>query len=103
MLNPSDNHSVTASESKDRPEAVNAEVPPGILNGRSNPSAAFRRFGVKRYVRETARVAANTDLDGYLLVLLADQELAAGRDHQAHSLLDAAYTEFDRHGDTAYG
>ena len=33
--------------------------------------------------------------DGYLLVLLADQELEAGRGEQARCLLEAAYAAFD--------
>jgi hypothetical protein len=36
------------------------------------------------------------DQDAYLLVLLADQAVTAGRNEQALSLLDAAYAAFDR-------
>jgi hypothetical protein len=46
--------------------------------------------------------------DAYLLVLLADQELTAGRNDEAAALLDAAYDAFDlcagdRWGITASG
>jgi hypothetical protein len=36
------------------------------------------------------------DEDGYLLVLAAEQEIVAGRDEQAQSLVNAAYAVFDR-------
>jgi hypothetical protein len=51
-------------------------------------------LGLKQPSRETRGAKATPD--GYLLVLLADQELSAGRDRQALSLLDAAYAAFDR-------
>jgi hypothetical protein len=35
--------------------------------------------------------------DSYLFVLIADQELAEGREEQARFLIDAAYDSFDRH------
>jgi hypothetical protein len=34
--------------------------------------------------------------DSYLFVLIADQELAEGREEQARFLIDAAYESFDR-------
>jgi hypothetical protein len=46
-------------------------------------------------VAATAMTGNSSD-DGYLLVLLADQEIAEGRSEQAHALLDAAYSAFDR-------
>ncbi|MEA2739021.1 MAG: hypothetical protein QOH05_2328 [Acetobacteraceae bacterium] len=38
----------------------------------------------------------SADTDPYLLVLLADQELAERREDQARCLIDAAYQMFDR-------
>jgi hypothetical protein len=49
-----------------------------------------------RFARGAARTARHADPDAYTLVLLADQELTAGRDDQAETLLDAAYAAFDR-------
>jgi hypothetical protein len=43
-----------------------------------------------------ARTTRHADPDAYTLVLLADQELTAGRDDQAETLLNAAYAAFDR-------
>jgi hypothetical protein len=43
-----------------------------------------------------AKTSQKPDNDAYLLVLLADQEMIAGRDAEARCLLDAAYAVFDR-------
>ena len=56
---------------------------------------------ILRYFNPTAPsrpIAANSNSndDPYLFVMLADQEVAAGRTEQAESLLDAAYAAFDR-------
>ncbi len=55
----------------------------------------FKRLGFSRFARAPAGEAREPLSDGYLLVLLADQELEAGRVEQARSLLDAAYAGFD--------
>jgi hypothetical protein len=83
----------------DLPEALQADFS-GSVGVRKTVSwklpVVFKRFGLTRFVRETAKVGGPADLDAYLLVLLADQELTAGRDDQAQTLLDAAYAGFDR-------
>jgi hypothetical protein len=56
-----------------------------------------------RFARGVARTTRRANPDGYALVLLADQELTAGRDNQAKTLLDAAYTAFDRQADGRSG
>jgi hypothetical protein len=58
--------------------------------------SVFKRFGFMRSTQKASTTAAQPNSDGYLLVLLADQELAAGRQEQARSLLDAAYDAFDQ-------
>lgn len=86
-------------ESTDLPEAVPADSS-GTVHVRRTASrnlpVVFKRFGLMRFVRETAKVGTPVDLDAHLLVLLADQELTAGRDDQAQSLLEAAYAAFDQ-------
>ncbi len=59
-------------------------------------SIRFNRFGATRFARRLAKNSQKPDHDAYLLVLLADQEMIAGRDAEARSLLDAAYAAFDR-------
>jgi hypothetical protein len=56
----------------------------------------FKRYRLTRFSRDAANTGTHPDPDAYLLVLLADQELTAGRDEQAQSLLDAAYAAYDR-------
>jgi hypothetical protein len=56
----------------------------------------FNRFNATRFARGLAKPCRKPDYDAYLLVLLADQEMIAGRDAEARSLLDAAYAAFDR-------
>jgi hypothetical protein len=88
-----------SSENKERPEAVQAEIPRGA-GGQKSASwkfpVVFKRFGLARFMRGTAKPGADADPDAYLLVLLADQELTAGRDEQAEILIDAAFAAFDR-------
>src|SRR5277367_2935233 len=65
------------------PEIVPAECPRDV-HGKTSTSWAFKRFGLARFARgRTVPTGANADQDGFLLVLLADQELTAGRDNQA--------------------
>ena len=65
---------------------------------------AFRRGGMTRFSRGQTTIARQqADRDAYLLVLLADQELAAGRDEQARSLVEAAYAAFDHQDGGQYG
>jgi hypothetical protein len=59
------------------------------LGTRHRRPAARAAFG--RLVARPVRVA-----DPYLLVLLADQEIAANRPEQARSLIEAAYAAFDQ-------
>lgn len=53
----------------------------------------LQHFTVKRF---TQPIVSNSNDDGYLFVLLADQEHIQGRTEQALTLLDAAYSAFDR-------
>jgi len=55
----------------------------------------MRRLGSARIRRSTSRPGP-TNHDPYLLVLLADQELVAGREEQARYLVEAAYDFFDQ-------
>jgi hypothetical protein len=78
------------------------DVPTGLSQG-DNPASssqkspiAFDRFGATRIARGLAKTCRKPDHDAYLLVLLADQEMIAGRDAEARALLDAAYAAFDR-------
>ena len=57
----------------------------------------------KRFAREEPATTTRTDPDGYLLVMLADQEHSAGRQLQALTLLDAAYAAFDRQAQDHWG
>jgi len=88
-----------SSEGKDLPLASDAELT-SVRGGKLASWAVFRRFGLTRFIRGSVKTNTHLDLDGYLLVLLADQELTAGRDQQAQALLDAAYATFDRHAHT---
>jgi hypothetical protein len=56
----------------------------------------IKRFGLARFTWGGNNAPSQSDRDAYLLVLLADQELAAGRHAEARSLLDAAYDAFDQ-------
>jgi hypothetical protein len=86
------------SDGKAWPDAIAADLAPGDRTWKPASWAltdAFRRFGLSRFLRRTAKSGRQVDLDAYLLVLLADQELTAGRDEQAQALVDAAYAAFD--------
>ena len=54
-----------------------------------------KRVGFPRAAGPLMPGAEPPHRDGYLLVLLAAQELEAGRAEQAQSLLDEAYAAFD--------
>jgi hypothetical protein len=49
-----------------------------------------------RFARNGAKPARHTSEDAHLLLLLAEQEIKAGRVEQAESLIDAAYAAFDQ-------
>jgi hypothetical protein len=76
------------------------DLPTG-LSRRGDPASSekspipFNRFGATRFALGLAKASRKPDNDAYLLVLLADQEMIAGRDAEARSLLDAAYAAFD--------
>jgi hypothetical protein len=75
-----------------------AAGPSGIRAQEMNPWAlpnVFKRLGLIRTVREQEKPASRASKDAYLLVLLADQELQAGRGDQARHLVEAAYAAFD--------
>jgi hypothetical protein len=55
----------------------------------------FRRFRLKRAAGQQGKPVFPASKDAYLLVLLADQELKAGRGDQARHLVEAAYAAFD--------
>jgi hypothetical protein len=87
-----------SSDGKAWPGAFAADLAPDSRTRKSASWAltdAFRRFGLTRFLRRTGKSGTQVDLDAYLLVLLADQELTAGRDEQAQALVDAAYAAFD--------
>jgi hypothetical protein len=65
--------------------------------GKKTASWTFPVFRhLARLARGVGRTPRHADPDAYTLVLLADQELTAGRDDQAETLLNAAYAAFDR-------
>jgi hypothetical protein len=66
-------------------------------------SIPFNSFNATRCARGLTKASQDPDHDGYLLVLLADQEMIAGRDVEARYLLDAAYAAFDRKIDGELG
>jgi hypothetical protein len=59
----------------------------------------LNRFGSGRFARTPLRALPSNDGDPYLLILLADQELDAGRKDQAGSLIEAVYQAFDQRTD----
>jgi hypothetical protein len=98
-LDNAEDHYSAAAASKELPETLAADCPPDILGKKSASwtlPVAFKRFGLTHFARGRVPTGVNADPDGYLLVLLADQELTAGRDTQALTLLDAAFAAFDR-------
>jgi hypothetical protein len=90
--------------SNDRPEPLRA---PLLVDARDKKSASWTFPVVFRHLTRFARGAGRTcphvDPDAYTLVLLADQELTAGRDGEAETLLDAAYAAFDRQANDQSG
>jgi hypothetical protein len=85
----SGNSDVSLGSGMGLPAHVHAE-----MSAVRSPSAVCKRIGVTQSARGTS--AVEPDDDAYLLVLLADQELTAGRSDEAAALLDAAYDAFDR-------
>lgn len=72
-----------------------------VFDGNAVRSNAWPLPVISQYFSVTDQlpiVAANSNfnVDAYLLVLLADQELSDGRSEQAETLLDAAYAAFDQ-------
>jgi hypothetical protein len=59
-------------------------------------SQTAMRLGVTRVFGSEVEPAKFSSDDPRFLVLLADQELEAGREEQAQALLEAAYAAFDR-------
>lgn len=88
-----------ASERKDRLEPPLSDFTLGRRDKKSiswGLPDVFRRFGLARFARAVVNASPASHPDAYLLVLLADQELTAGRDQQAQVLVDAAYAAFDQ-------
>jgi hypothetical protein len=56
----------------------------------------YRAVGRAPFARSDVKSAEDFVEDAYLLVLLAEQAIRAGRDGQACTLVDAAYAAFDR-------
>jgi hypothetical protein len=54
-----------------------------------------QRAGFTDLSHHTSEIIRHPERDAYLLLLLADQELTAGRSEQARFLVDAAYDAFD--------
>jgi hypothetical protein len=84
-----------SSECKDVPTEPSRRDDPASSASETSP-IPFNCFGATRFARGLAKTSRKPDHDAYLLVLLADQEMIAGRDAEARSLLDAAYAAFDR-------
>ena len=59
-------------------------------------SAAFVRKPAVGKIMPRFIASPSHDADPYLLVLLADQEIAANRPEQARSLIEAAYAVYDQ-------
>jgi hypothetical protein len=58
--------------------------------------AAIKHLGSGRIGHIPGKRPPRLTSDPYLLLLLADQELVAGREEQARYLVEAAYEHFDR-------
>jgi hypothetical protein len=86
---------LTPCECKDAPMGLSRSHDPAGSASETS-SIPFNCFGATRFAHGFAKTGRKPDHDAYLLVLLADQELTAGRDAEARSLLDAAYAAFDR-------
>jgi hypothetical protein len=56
----------------------------------------FKRLGQGRLTRVVPKTPSKSDRDPFVFLLLADQELVAGRKEQARHLIEAAYEFFDR-------
>jgi hypothetical protein len=56
----------------------------------------LKRLGPGQLARAVLKTPTRLETDPYILLLLADQELADGREAQARYLVDAAYEFFDR-------
>jgi hypothetical protein len=68
-----------------------------IFTGFSHFGAAqLHRRPVSGAIFPRVATASSHDSDPYLLVLLADQEIAANRPEQARSLIEAAYAVYDQ-------
>ena len=86
---------LTSRECKDVPTGLSRRDDPASSAAETS-AIPFNRFGATRFARGLVKTSRKPDQDAYLLVLLADQEMIAGRDAEARSLLDAAYAAFDR-------
>jgi hypothetical protein len=89
---------LTPCESKDLRTGSEAGLARSAHTGGStsrSPPTVLKHLGLTRFAWGTVETG-RSDHDAYLLVLLADQELTAGRDAEARCLLDAAYAAFDR-------
>jgi hypothetical protein len=72
-----------------------AVIPLRLHMARRN-QLGLRAMGRVPFARSGVKSAGDLVEDAYLLVLLAEQAIRAGRDEQAYTLMDAAYAAFDR-------
>jgi hypothetical protein len=93
---------LTSRECKDMPTGPSRRDDPARSASERSPFP-FNSFAATRFARGLAKTSQKPDHDAYLLVLLADQEMIAGRDAEARCLLDAAYAVFDRNINGQWG
>ncbi len=59
-------------------------------------TGVMKRFGSGHIAQALLKTPPRTEIDPYLLLVLADQELIEGREEQARYLIEAAYEVFDQ-------
>jgi hypothetical protein len=94
---------ILKSRTKDWHMVLESVIPLRARAAKHNPWSlpmVLKRLGRTRFGRSGAKAAAHVVEDAYMLVLVAEQEIVAGRKEQARSLLDAADAAFDRKNGT---
>jgi hypothetical protein len=62
----------------------------------------MKNFRSAQIARSLLVTQQKPDIDAYLLLVLADQELTEGREEQARYLVEAAYEVFDRKAEAGF-
>jgi len=75
---------------------ISQAVIPLRLHMAKRNQSGLQPVGRASFARSGVNFAGHLVEDAYLLVLLAEQAIRAGRDEQAYTLVDAAYAAFDQ-------